>query len=230
MNIVELVALYRWKSHDSAIPYFVSDAHVVDLFNNAESESCRRRDLLFDDSTAAVCHIAVTDATSTYALHSKVKKITKAYLEDAEGVKTYLEILSRDELDSKHPGWRDDTSPPYALIVDDQSVRIVPAVDDDYTLKFELYRLPISAMFYPVSPVPVPAPDPLIESPEIDASHHPYLLHWVLHEVYAIPDNDMYDLELSEHHLKKFSRYFGIRTTVDRGRDARRPQRNKVWI
>jgi len=229
MDIVQLVTQYRWKSQDSTSPYFLSNDEVVALFNDAEAEACRRRDLIFDDSTADVCVIDVTDTTSTYALNSKIKKVTRAYLEDADGIKTYLEILSRDELDQKHEGWRDDTSPPYAIIVDEDTVKIVPAVDGDYELHLEVYRLPLTAMFYPVSPVPTPAPDPLIESPEISTPHHQYLYHWVLHEAYAKRDNDMYDLELSEHHLRKFERYFGGRSTADRGRDARRPQRNKLW-
>jgi len=203
----------------------------VGFYNDAESEACRRMKLIFDKTTADVCEIAVDDSTATYLIHSAITRIMKAYLVDTAGELIYLGILSRDELDRISPNWREDTGDPRYLVIDETSVEIVPAPTVDYTLKLEVYRTPLEEMFYPLDPVPDPAPDPLIVSPEIAPAHHRYLLHWALHRAYSRRDVAKADPGEAEKHERKFGRYFGFRSTADRGRKARtdRPHTNKVW-
>jgi len=232
MNIVELEAQFRSDTGDDTVPYLWSSAVVLGLHNEAENEACRRKDLIFDNSTTAVCQISVTSSTAIYSLHAKVKKVTWASLTDTDGIKTTLAVMTRDALEERYPGWRDSTDIPYALIVDDNKVQIVPAPAASYTLNFEVYRLPLVAMFLPEAPVPTPPPDPLVVSPEIAEPHHFYLGYWAKHLAYSRRDRDEYDAAEAVKNEARFSRYFGPRATVDMGRSLRvnTPRCNKVWI
>jgi len=232
MNIVELLAQYREESRDDNDPPFVSDTAVVGLFNEAEKEACRRKKMLFDATTTAVCQIAVTSATATYTLHTAIEYVTKAYLVDSAGVITYLTILCRDELDRINQLWREDTDNPSILVVDEKTCQIVPPPLQNYTMKLEVYRTPLVAMFLPVDPVPIPAPDPLISLPEIAERHHDKLYHWVLYRAFNKPDADMYSPDSARTHEAAFSRYFGRAIPSDRRRNGRvnTPHKNKVWL
>jgi hypothetical protein len=231
MNIVELLAQYRFESSDTVVPLRASDLEVVSLFNDAEYEACRRKVLIFDATTADICEIAVTDASATYPLHSSIVAVLTAYLEDADGVITYLSNVTRDQLDNDDSTWRETTGEPAYIIVDESSLQLSPPPLVDYTLKMEVQRTPLTAMFLPVDPVPTPAPYPLIESPEIATAHHRYLALWVHKGVLSKPNPDFADPVLAALYEKKFDNYFGKRPDVDRLRSQRanRPHHNKVW-
>jgi len=222
MNIVDLISQYRTEANDSAIPPFLADSVVVGYYNEAVDEACRRRGLIFDNTTAAVCDIAVTSASAVYALHTAITTVNAAYLVDTGGNITYLSIQERDSLDTYRPTWREEDGAPDTLIVDELSVQIVPPPVESYTLKLEVHRVPLVTMGTTGTPTP---------TPEIALSHHRYLYHWVLYRAYGKPDSDMYDSGESEKHEARFTRYFGKKPTADRKRSTRanRPHRNKVW-
>ncbi len=219
MNIVELLAQYRFESSDDVAPFGTSDLTVVSLFNDAQDEACRRKVLLFDATTAAVCQIAVTSATATYALHGAVVAVLGAKLTDADGNVIYLENRSRDELDRVYSGWRENiTDDPAYIVVDETSVQIVPAPLAAYTLDMEVQRTPLTVMALPADPVPEPPPDPMIDLPEIASGHHRFLALWVHHRVLSKPDPDYESPEMAAVYEKRFSDYFGTRQDADQAR------------
>lgn len=235
MTITELIAQYRRESRDSADGQLASDAHVIELFNEAVDEACTRGQLLFDDSTADVCEVDVSSGTATYDLHSSIVHITRAYLEDANGDHIHLEIKDRPEMDRDNPEWRAESDEPEYLFVDDTTMRLVPEPADAYTMHLEVYRTPIDAerLTAPVAAdpqanPPVEASDP---SPVIAAHHHRHLVHWVLSQVFAWPDADLFDKRKADRHAELFTRYFGLPTTADRMRDkqVKRRRTNRLW-
>lgn len=216
MNIVTLLAQYRFESSDTVVPLRATDLEVVSLFNDAQEEACRRKVLLFDATTADVCQIAVISGTATYALHSAVVAVLQSSLTDASGLKIPLENRSRDELDRVYPGWRENvTDDPAYIVVDETAVQIVPTPAAAYTLNMEVQRTPLTTMALPVSPVPDPPPDPLIDLPEIAAGHHRFLALWVHHRVLSKPDPDFADPTMADTYEERFDQYFGTRKDAD---------------
>lgn len=224
MNAAELILQARQMGHDEAIPYMWSDALLVRLFNEAISEACRRKNLLFDDSTSAVCLLSFAAGVSTAALHNSVRTVTKALIDD-DGEAIPLVIVSRDEMDQINAGWRslEDGDPQY-LIVEETSCRLVPAPSEDSTVTIECWRTPLD------SELLVAAPS-ISGTPAIAASHHGYLYHWVLANAYMIDDIDTFDPVKAAKHEQSFVDYFGLPRDADRLRETRMslPRRVKPW-
>jgi len=203
MDLDALVAQFRFESKDDTAFYRSSDELVISLFNDAEDEACRRKPYLYDTTTAACCAVAVTAGEGTYDLSSLVVGVHKARLEDVDGNITYLEILSRDELDRIDPDWRESADDPSFLIIDGPTMQITPVPQGAYTLMLEVQRTPLEPMASGT------------DSPEIATGHHRFLVLWVHHRVLSRPDPDYGNFELSELYMKRFENYFGKEQSAD---------------
>ena len=223
MTITELIAQYRRESGDETLDYKTSDATLLILFNKAIDEACTRTPLLFDATTASVCEIAVTAvAGATYSTNESIVTINKAYL-DLDGDITPLKVVDRDLLDFTWAQWREEEpGEPKYLVVDETSVQLVPAPEENYTMHLEVQRTPLSTEQLTLSPV---------NSPVIAKTHHWYLHHWVLQTVYGQDDADRISIEKANKHERHFNAYFGFPVGCDRKRSTRRniPHRNKPW-
>jgi hypothetical protein len=226
MNITELISRARRESGDTETPYLWSDAQLLDLFNDAEEEACKRKQLIFDATTAAACNIAVASGDRVKDLHESIVYITAAYLVDSSGAYIYLSLKDRDELDRIYPTWREAAGEPVYLVVDEDSCQLVPEPEADYTLYLEVYRTPIDSE---KMVLPGGEEDPV--SPTIARAHHKHLTNYVLAEIFKDPDADTYSPGKADLHEKRFNDYFGLPTDADRGRKARenRPHHNKLW-
>lgn len=226
MKASDLIAQYRREAKDSATQQLNSDSEVIDLFNEAIDEACIRKRLLFDATTEAICSVPVLVDTATYALHESIVTPTKAYLIDSGGEHLDLTIIDRFELDRIRPGWRDDDAgEPKYLLLDEKNVQLVPAPSAAYTLKMEVYRVPIAT-----EKLTVPAGEVDV-APVIATGHHRHLVHYVLAWVYVHDDAELWAPVKASRHEGYFNRYFGLPATADRLRSGmtNRPHRNKTW-
>lgn len=218
MNITELMSQYRREARDEAtVDPLTSEATLIFLYNQAVDEACKRKKLLFDSTTEAVCQITVVDGTATYAIHEAIVFIDKAYLVNAAGTYTYLGIFDRDKLDRDFPTWRESTGSAVAMIIDETSVQLVAEPNEDATLYLEVYRTPLTA-----EKMIAVVDGATALSPAIASAHHDQLYHWPLSIVYRQDDANTYAPEKAAYHEGKFIEYFGEKI------DARRLRQTKV--
>ncbi|MBL8355645.1 MAG: hypothetical protein JNM01_12520 [Delftia acidovorans] len=214
MTLQDLIRLFRSDSQDAVEPYFWDDPQVVGWLNEAQAEAAVRGRLLLDDSTPAVCEIAVTADVAGYQLHPRVYEI--AYLRfvaASTGEGRELSVVSREYLDRRDPYWRDRcTGEPRFAIQSETSIRLVPAPREAGTLRLEAYRLPLKQLAN------------CHDKPEIHEAHHAYLAHWALYRAFGQPDADGFDPGKSQQSYSVFESYFGMRPDSDLRRATRHDQ------
>jgi hypothetical protein len=216
MNAGELETLYRRQFEDrDSRKYYLTQEEFLVILNEAEEEAAYRKNLLFD-KTSSFCSIPLVAGQSVYALNDCIYAIVFASVTDSAGVITRIYPTDRLEMDRRSPTWRTDTRTPENYIQLDTSVEITPIPDAVYTLNLEVYRLPLEPM--------ASAGD----EPEIHRNSQAYLVDWVLHRLYDIPDVDTQDPKKSMYHLARFESVFGTRPDAQNQRDkyANRPHRN----
>lgn len=219
MKLSELEVIFRAKVRDLVVPYNCSSVEFQVFINEAEREACRRMNLIFDKTTTEVCEIAVAEGDQVKDLHSSVWEVMTAYLVDSNGDHIKLTNVDQVELDRVSPGWREIEKQPERYIIEESTITLDSKADAAYTLKLEVYRLPITDMATPAS------------APEIAAAHHEKLLDWVKKNYYEIPIEGVFSPELTSIHEQRFEDHFGVSKTADSRRRswANRPQHNKLW-
>lgn len=207
MTLNDLIKQARTLSDDTQEPYRVSRANWVIYANEAQEEACRRARLLIDSTTAEICQIALTSGTTTYALDPRVIFVRRIKL---TGGTIPLKRASYKDLDRARPGWEDETGLPEAWVPDMDTgvLRPYPAPDGDYTANLTVVRLPLVSM--------ADGDD----TPEIRASAHRGLVHWMLHRAYSTIDSELYSPKKAEMHLADFEQEFGRKSTTQ----------DEVWI
>lgn len=219
MDLLELIDKFRTLTKDKSLPYMWEDDDIKLWLNEAQEEAALRARLLFD-KTSDFCTIAVTVAAgSVYTLDPLINEIEYAYLITASGIRHKITATDRMHLDDWDPYWREYTGVPKWFIQDDTQIEIAGDLQEDFTLKLEVYRDPLENI-----------EDTRTDTPEISSHHHKHLLKWVLHRAYLVNDSDKYAAKLSRQYLEEFETYFGIRPKSGRRikEQANRPQGNKV--
>ena len=219
MNLESLIRQFREEAHDEEKPYLFSNALLTRLFNEAVDEACRRKDLLFDDSTDSVCSISVMSGTSTYTQNPSIRTISSAYLSIDQ---TPLVLVTQQWMDNINPLWRflDPDTPQY-LIVNQSSVRLVPDPVVNDTLKIEVFRTPLLSELMATNN----------SVPPISSHHHRFLYHWVMVKAFNLDDGDIFDQSKVERHSSLFNAYFGLPRDADLLQETKlnRDHRNKLW-
>ena len=172
----------------------VSDTTLYRFINEAQRESCRRMDLIFDDFTTAVCSITLADGTRSYQLHKAITKLERVSYNGVE-----LTKMTMDELDYSNPSWREQTGVPTQYVVRQRKIYPVPspgADQDTDLLSLEVYREPLVVI----------EDDQDLEIPD---EFHEDLIPWVLFRVYHKRDEDIFDPEKGKVHLAEFIERFG---------------------
>jgi hypothetical protein len=123
-------------------------------------------------------------------------------------------------MDRIKPNWRSDTGKSEWFIQHDNTLELIDNPNTTYTLKLEVYRLPLESM------------SSAGDEPEIQRNHHRSLVEWALYRRFSQPDIDIQDMGRANDHLKKFTAIFGNRPSADNQRSnyANRPHRNKVCL
>ena len=222
MTLEELIAQFRSDTFDLAAPYLTTDEQITLFLNEAEQEACIRARLIHDDSTSAVCSIAVTARTASYPLHASVIEVTRATFTPTGSSATFvLYLTDRVEMERCCSDWRTREGEPRQAIIDDTKIRLGHLPSTSGTINLECYRLPLENI-----------EDATSESPEIARIHHRHLIQWALHRCYSRPDAEVFDAGKSATALAEFTRVFGLRPDADYRRftQANRPNCNKaVW-
>jgi len=215
MNLGKLIALYRSRSLDIRKPYFCKDDELIEFFQEAQDEAATRARLLFD-KTAPFTEIPVAKGETMLPLSPKIVEIRRAALVDVEGKEWLIVARDRDDMDRERPGWRTETRRPDAFFHDDTGLELNAIPETDYTLKLEVYRLPLR---------PFSTEE---HAPEIAEHHHRHLLDWVLYRAYEKEDAELFNPAKSKESLERFERHFGRRKTANmrKRQQASRPHRN----
>lgn len=201
MNLGAMITAFRREVDDTAPPYLWSDAELMDHANEAEREACRRARLLMDSSTAAVCQIAVSNGTATYALDSRVIFIRRARL--ASETDPLVQMSYRD-LDEQRYGWEDDTGTPTGYVLDWETgkLRFDYTPDADNTLNMTVIRDPLVEM------------NDVEDSPEINERYHRSLIHWMKYRAYTSDDDEKRDDAKAARALAWFEQEFGQKSAA----------------
>ena len=219
MTLDELIKDFRNQAQDEVADYLFSKERVTAWLIEAEQEAVIRGRLLHESENPAVCEVAVSAGTASYALHAALYEIDHLGLMLAGATERRLvRLVSQEWLDNNLTGWRDRTGTPEFAIQGDTSLRLVPKPDADATLLLEGYRLPLRDMS-------------ASGKPEINAAHHRHLVHWALHRAFSIPDSEMFDATRADRSERIFSAYFGERPNADLRRLTQEdgPHHNKAW-
>lgn len=223
MNLGDLIKAFRKLADDEPAPRLWGDTEVKRYANEAERDAVERGFLIEDDETAEIVKISVETGKETYALDSRILKITRARLETR---RILLFAAGKQMLDNRafthrgdpedwpsdgwgSPNWDTATGIPYAYVESTGKIRLVgiPSVDD--TLKLTVYRLPLQDM------------EETTDVPEIRAERHYELLDGMLARAYLKNDAETYNPKKAAEHEARFTAHFGSKIDAN----VRRKQR-----
>ena len=220
MNLEQLIASFRVDADDLAEPFLFSDDWIAGWLTEAQSEAAIRGRLILEDADPDVCQIAVTAGTASYELHHSVYEIADLrFMPTGASKSTPLALVTREWLDDKRPGWRDNGKDLSFAIQSDHRLRIVGAPNTDGVLHLEAYRVPLNAL------------ENDVDTPELSEAHHRHLVYWALHRAFSRPDSETIDPQRADRALEAFTRYFGLAPDSDLRRSTRHDlqQTNALW-
>lgn len=220
MNLEQLIASFRVDADDLVEPFLFSDDWIAGWLTEAQSEAAIRGRLILEDADPDVCQIAVTAGTASYELHRSVYEIADLrFMPAGASRSTPLPLVTREWLDDKRPGWRDNCKDLSLAIQSDRRLRIVGTPNTDGVLHLEAYRVPLKAL------------ENDTDKPELSEAHHRHLVYWALHRAFSRPDSETIDPQRADRALEAFTRYFGLAPDSDLRRSTRHDlqQTNALW-
>jgi hypothetical protein len=218
MTLESLITAFRRDEGDNQEPYAWARDDLAKWFKEAQEEACLRSKLIFDGSSP-VTTIALAAGESVVSVDPSVLEIVQARLVDSSGYTRSLLLSDRIEQDRCNSRWREMTGIPTAVIHDDKALTFNRISDAAYTVKLDVYRLPLAPL----------ADDS--DEPEIAPVHHDRLIDWVRYRAYSVPDTYQEGRAKSSEALAAFEDYFGRRPQANesRAQRANRPHRVKAW-
>lgn len=226
MNIGELIDSFNLLAHQLAEPRLWDETEIVRFANLAVKDAAERGLLIEDDTTAAICDIALVPAISTYALDPRILRISRARTVTR---KQLMFQTSREQLDRSmysdfriYGGfgpnlaedfgrqWDTATGSPRAWLETGGSIRVVPIPTVADTLHLSVYRLPLSDMVVDSN-----------DQPEIRSERHYDLLDGMLARAYGKHDSEAYDPVAAAKYEERFTANFGVKLDAN----VRRKQR-----
>ena len=225
MVVSELISTFRRDAGDTTAPYFFTDEEIIDWLNEAEDEACERARLIFDGTNQAIRKLQFNPGSRVARLHSSILEIVDIKWVTADtGSTQALRLTSRMHEEPSGAFGRNssDTGLPALALHDEGMLSLWPVPNVSGYVWLQCYRRPL----LPLLPV-----DTEERSPEIHAAHHKYLVQYVLHRAFAVPDADAFDPSRSEKALKIFERRFGLGSmaTVARRSRADQPRVNPAF-
>lgn len=190
MTTTELLALFRLETMDNVVPYFWSDPQIYDYIDAAQKQFCRDTNGIEDSRSFTIDILA--DGTEWYTYDPRILKLRKAH--DPLTGKEY-EFIASDKMRGNSMRFDSRQGPLEALItgLEKNTLRAYPKPNTAITLELSTFRLPTTVG--------------VGDAFEIDEQHHRFLLHWVKHLAYSIPDADTFDKRASENYEQKHNAY-----------------------
>lgn len=206
-----------WKADDDGLLW--TNSELAQWADEAQQEVARRRPIK-DATTVAVCEIAVTTPTATYAYHKSILGIEEAYFVETDSGTHYpLVKYTHANMEVDYPSWRADTAGKPTVYIEDlteRSITLYRIPDASGKLHLVARRLPLYRLNWTTA-----RNRPL----EIDAEHHYDLLDWMLYRAYAKDDPETRDDARAARHLELFTMAIGERPSA-RIERLRRLERN----
>lgn len=221
MKLADLIATYRSRADDRAVPYLHDDDEVTGFANEAEKEAAERSRCFKDSQTTSICQIALVEGVKTYQLDPRVIDVADAR------VRGQRESLSRapDEIELACRYHAPGIARRYAVIEANGTCvlvldRDVPdpttITDPNYSPYIDLtvYRRPLNPMV-----------DPDDDQPEINPARHTDLIYWMLYLGYSTRDSDAQNDQKAATNDARFTLAFGekIDAAVHRKQLRHRP-------
>ena len=174
-------------------------------------EAAIRGRLIHESVNPLVCEIQVVPGVSVYPLHESLYEIECIHLFDAPAPYTSEPIyqISQEDLGARWHDWRTRTGRPEYAIQHDTSIRLAPTPINNAVIRMEGYRTPLMPMVNDT------------DRPEINTTHHKYLIYWALHKGFSVPDAETFDPSKADKAEQKFTDYFGERPDSDLRRITR---------
>ncbi|MCE5212504.1 MAG: hypothetical protein LLG40_13255 [Deltaproteobacteria bacterium] len=224
MLLTELIQTLRVDFLDDvAEPYLWSDPELVSKIIEAEKEACERANLIIDDSTPEICHIAVQQGVMGYTLDDRVLLVRRASF-GTSSTSTYpLTQTTKARADETHPGWNNHTGTPGVYICEENgSIIIAPAAAGTTgtdgivstagtagTAFLQVSRYPLNRMTLN-STAGTGTAGKGITYPEIPPSYHYKMLHWAAHLAFLKNDSETFNAAKADKHAGLFAQYFGL--------------------
>jgi hypothetical protein len=171
-----------------------TDVRLLRWLNEAEVEACRHGDgkLIWDDTTEAVCRVALRAGVSRYTLDPRILAIESITLNDAP---------------LEHVGWGEyrGGSAVAQFAIRGRTLELnthAQAADEATPLVLAVWREPLTSFDFE-------------ESPEIAAALHPELLQWLGWRFFSMPNTAVRDDARAQQHLALFERSFGPPVRAD---------------
>jgi hypothetical protein len=201
MNVGQAMLLVREDYLDDRLNAgtsddLVSDEQLLRWLAEAEEEACRRKDILFDD-TSELTQIALEAGVRAYDFSPKITRIESVWYVDAFGRETKLRHVSRETLDLHRIDWRTHEGTPTEYMVRGRKIYPVPIPKQDGDLRLEVYRTPLN---------PVADEE---DTFEIDEEWHVGLTHWCPYRAFMNLDEDVEDARGQAFFYHKFEETFG---------------------
>lgn len=159
----------------------------------AQRQACLRRDLrhLFDDTTDALCTIALTAGQASYALDARVLRVARAAMDGISLAHVTREWLER----TRAPSATAEIGTPRVFYITGRTLSLFPVPLADGTLNLAVWRLPLAD------------PD-LDDDLEWPGEQEP-LAHWVAYRAFLRPNGDTFDEKFAKVHLDLFEQVYG---------------------
>lgn len=191
MTYDELKQYWRKLSMDNVEPYHFCDEMLDIAVNEAIREAVYRAKLI-RDATSSMTQLAITSASASYDLNSKIFQIERITING-----NTLRVRPKNYLDQYIYQWADKTGTPtdYVPDIETGAILFYPKPDAAYTAQMTVFRYPLND-------------DDLSELPTFC---HADLKHWIDHIYYSSEDIDHGDPRLSLKAETLFSQRFGPR-------------------
>lgn len=204
MTVSEFITTQcRGALDDEIETYLWSNANLITYANRRINEFARETNYYRDNTTSAICSIAVTAGTATYTLESRVLSILRV-LGSWDDDKIPLIRRSVSYMDSKYPGWQDDDADDPVDYITDRTngyIELHPSPATSGTLSLDVIRMPLAQLT--VANITA-SPAVTMEFPTMWIDN---LIDGVLASAYSKPDSQTRNPKLAQYHLGLWNQF-----------------------
>jgi len=182
----------------------VSEKALIRFAREAQDQACRRHELIYDDTTAAVATITIVAGTEEYLIHTRITRLIRVSHNGLD-----LKKITEREMEPDDPLWRQrDNATPTHYYVRDRRIHLYPvpdadAVTDASTIQLAVYRKPINNILSKAN------------SFEIFEESQDDLIYWMLYRVYNLRDEDINNPTDAAMYLNLFEEVYGPVIPID---------------